>query len=65
MFAIAGLILESKGMRAIFQKKGKKKFKREKRTKYLKIWAKIYKISNYIEKGKAARKVPGLSTVKF
>ena len=37
-----GPILESKGMHAIFQKKGKKKW--QKRTKYLKIWAKIYKI---------------------
>ena len=33
----AGPILESKGMRAIFHKKGKK------RAKYLKIWAKMYK----------------------
>ena len=41
----AGPILESKGMRAIFQKKGKK------RAKYLKIWAKMYKIWKYFEKG--------------
>ena len=32
-----GLILESKGMQVIFQKKGKKY---QKRVKYLKIWAK-------------------------
>ena len=47
----SGPILESKGMRAIFQKKGKKKnLEGQKRAKYLKIWAKIYKISKYIEK---------------
>ena len=44
----AGPILESKGMRAIFQKKDKKRTKtvkkEQKRAKYLKIWAKIYKI---------------------
>ena len=44
----AGPILESKGMRAIFQKKGKKMAKR---AKYLKIWAKMYKIWKYFEKG--------------
>ena len=32
-------------MHAIFQKKGKK------RAKYLKIWAKMYKIWKYFEKG--------------
>ena len=36
-----GPILESKGMCVIFQKKGKKCLKR---AKYLKIWAKMYKI---------------------
>ena len=38
----AGPILESKGMRAIFQKK---------KAKYLKIWAKMYKIWKHFEKG--------------
>ena len=33
MFVIAGLILESKGMRAIFQKKGKKKIEKGKKDK--------------------------------
>ena len=37
-----GRILESKGMRAIFHKKGKKRAKKvkkgQKRAKYLKIW---------------------------
>ena len=41
-------ILESKFMRAIFQKKGKKRtkkcLKKAKRAKYLKIWPKMYKI---------------------
>ena len=36
-----GPILESEGMGAIFQKKGKEMLKK---GKYLKIWAKIYKI---------------------
>ena len=41
---IPGPIIESKGMYVIFQlkkrtKKGKKCYKREKRAKYLKIWA--------------------------
>ena len=44
----AGPILESKGMHAIFQKNGKKGQKmlkkRQKMAKYLKIWAKMYKI---------------------
>ena len=35
-----------KGVHAIFQKKGQKK-----RTKYLKIWAKMYKICECFEKG--------------
>ena len=35
---LLGPILESKGMLAIFQKKGKK------RAKYLEIWAKMYNI---------------------
>ena len=39
-----GSVLESTGMRAIFQKKG------EKKAKYLKIWAKMYKILKYFEK---------------
>ena len=38
---ISGPILESKNMRAIFQKKGKKE---QKRTEYFKICAKMYKI---------------------
>ena len=38
-----GPILKSKGMRAIFQKKGKTIIKSgHKRAKYLKIWAKIF-----------------------
>ena len=41
-------ILESKGMRAIFQEKGKKKgkkcLKQQKRAKYMKILAKMYNI---------------------
>ena len=49
MFTLkAGPILESKGMRAIFHEKGKKG---QKRAKYLKIWAKMYKIWKYFEKG--------------
>ena len=50
---LAKPILESKGMRAIFQKKkkikkGKKNVKKaQKRAEYLKIWAKMYKISKY------------------
>ena len=41
----AGPIVESKGMHAISQKKGKKMFKKGKKgEKYLKIWAKMYKI---------------------
>ena len=40
MFTLkAGPILECKGMRAVFHEKGKKGQK-----KYLKIWAKMYKI---------------------
>ena len=41
-------ILESKGMHAIFQEKGKKG---QKRAKYFNIWANIYKIWKYFEKG--------------
>ena len=41
----SGLILESKGMRAIFQKKGPK------RVKYWKISAKMCKMWKYFEKG--------------
>ena len=44
----AGPILQRNDMRAIFQKKGKKE---QKRAKYLKIWAKMYKIWIYFEKG--------------
>ena len=50
MLAVPGLVLESKGRHEIFQKKGqkrggKKKVKKEqKREKYVKIWAKMYKI---------------------
>ena len=40
---LSGLTLESKGMREIFQKKGKKK-KGQQRAKYSKILAKTYKI---------------------
>ena len=41
-----------KGMYAIFQKKGKKMLKKDKKVKkYLKIWAKMYKIGKYFEKG--------------
>ena len=39
---LSGLTLESKGMREIFQKKGKKKG--QQRAKYSKILAKTYKI---------------------
>ena len=40
---LSGPILESKGMCVIFQKKGKKNVKKDKkRAKYLKIWAKMY-----------------------
>ena len=46
----AGSILESKGICAIFQKKGKKEQKNvkkgQKRVKYLKIWAKMYRIGS-------------------
>ena len=38
-----GPILESKGMDMIFQKKSNKILKKDK-TKYWKIWAKMYKI---------------------
>ena len=48
---MSGPILGSKGMRAIFQKKGPKKKKGQKRAKYLKNWAKMYKIWKYFEKG--------------
>ena len=51
---ISGPILVSKGMRAIYQKKGKKQHKKvwkgEKSAKYLKIWAKMYKIRKYFVK---------------
>ena len=42
---LSGPILESKVMHVIFQKKCKKM------AKYLKNWAKMYKIRNYFEKG--------------
>ena len=45
---IPGPILESKGMRASFQKKGKKKGK--KWQKIWKFWQKMYKIWSYFEK---------------
>ena len=41
------LLAESKGIIAIFQKKskkGQKNVKEQKRAKFLKIWAKMYKI---------------------
>ena len=38
---LPGPTLESKSIRTIFQKKGKKKAKK---GKYMKIWAKMYKI---------------------
>ena len=41
-------ISENKDMHVIFQKKGKKNLKRK---KYLKIWAKMYKVLKYFEKG--------------
>ena len=47
-YQYSGPILESKGMHAIFQKNGKKG---ENRAKYLKIWAKMYHIWKYFEKG--------------
>ena len=52
----SGPILESKGMRAIFQKKGKKMLKR----------AKMYKIWKYFENRtqQTARKGPGLETLQ-
>ena len=46
--SLAGPVLESNGMCAIFQKKGKKG---QKRANYFKIWAKMYKIWKYFEKG--------------
>ena len=46
-YAFAGPHLESKGMRAIFQEKGKKG---PKKSKIFEIWAKMYKISKYFEK---------------
>ena len=45
---MAGPILDSQGHACDFSEKGQKKIKR---AKYLKIWAKIYKIWKYIEKG--------------
>ena len=48
-------ILESKGMTAIFWTQGKKDqemLKRAKSTKYLKIWAKMYKFENILKKGR-------------
>ena len=42
---IPGPTLESKGTHGIFQKKGKKNVKKgQKRAKYVKVWAKMYKI---------------------
>ena len=51
---LLGPILESKGMLTIFSEtaeKSKKNVEEQKRAKYLKIWAKIYKIWKYFEKG--------------
>ena len=52
---IPGPILESKGIYATHKKKcnesTKNVEKEQKRAKYLKIWAKMYKISEYFEKG--------------
>ena len=49
----AGPILESKGMHAIFQKKGKKMLRKDKkRTKYSKIWQKYTKFENILKKGR-------------
>ena len=45
----AGPILESKGVNGIFQKKSKEMLKL---TKYLKIWAKMYKLENILKKGR-------------
>ena len=42
-------MLENKGMRAIFQKKGKE------RIKYLKLWAKCIKFENILKKGSLMR----------
>ena len=47
-FIVPESILESKGMGAIIQNKGKKMLKR---AKYLKIWAEMYEIWKYLEKG--------------
>ena len=56
MHLSSGTILESKGMHAIFQKKGKKMLKKgQKKAKYFKIWAKIYKIWKCFEKGQVIR----------
>ena len=44
-----GPILESKGLRAAFQRKG------QKRAKYLKIWAKMSKFENILKKGSLVR----------
>ena len=51
---MTGPILESNTMHMIFQKKGKKKKKGKKRAKYLKIWAKLYKILKYFEEKTAS-----------
>ena len=52
---LSGIILESKSMRAIFQKKGKKMqkmFKKDKkRAKYLEIRAKMFKTWKHFKKG--------------
>ena len=45
----AGPILEGKGVSGIFQKKSKEMLKL---TKYLKIWAKMYKLENILKKGR-------------
>ena len=64
---LTGPILESKGMRVIFHKKGQKKGK--KRAKYLKIWAKMYQIWKHFEKGQShackyrMHETPGICSV--
>ena len=48
VLVVTGPILERKSMHSIFQKKGEKW---EKMAKYFKIWAQMYKIWKYFEKG--------------
>ena len=55
LVSMAGPIIESKDVRAMFQKKCKEILKKgkkgQKRAKYLKIWAKMYKVLKCSEKG--------------